>query len=368
MPCTSPLPAWRPKGAGGQPKIEKGGFANLAQRAASGDVETFKLDCGGCLSCRIAKQRDLAVRAYHETLLHGEEKSWFLTLTYADEFLPFDRGLNKRDLQLFLKRFRKANGAGLKYMACGEYGDFGTRRAHYHIALWGHEFKDRRRWKMTPPKYPGGPRYWLYRSKTLEKAWTDPSSGRPIGHAWLGALTYSSAAYVAAYTTKKLTGSKSYWHYLRADANGDVGQVAPEFVTVSRGGRTGKGLGYEYYRRFYTDLFPKDFVVHPKTGRKLPVPKYYRRKLEQEFPDAAAPIKAARIAFAEQMQEDSPELRRARHDTLVGLRTKIYGHPDDSDHVDEAGRAALSRLSGRALEAGDYTALSRDVHQQKATR
>ena len=321
------------------------------------DVETFKLDCGSCLSCRIAKQRDLAMRAHHETILWGEERSWFLTLTYNDQHLPHDRGLQKRDLQLFLKRFRKAHGSGLKYMACGEYGDFGTRRPHYHIALWGHSFGDLTRWKMTPPKYPGGPRHWLYRSKSLEQTW-----GK--GYCWIGRLTYASAAYTAAYTTKKLTGRKAYWAYMRENADGELGQVTPEFVTISRGGRTGKGLGYEFYRKHFLDLFPKDYVTHPTSGKKMPVPRYYRRILEQEFPDFAAQLKAKRVEKAQELAEDTAELREARDATLRGLRTKIYGHPEDEEHVDEAARAVLDGLARRNLPRGDYEALARDISQK----
>lgn len=80
------------------------------------------------------------------------KSAWFITLTYKNEYLPTilkDRPiirrhfnipdketLCKRDLQLFLKRLRQANGkksaSQMRYYACGEYGSrYG--RPHYHI-------------------------------------------------------------------------------------------------------------------------------------------------------------------------------------------------------------------------------------------
>lgn len=58
----------------------------------------------------------------------------FVTLTYAEEHLPKDGQLCKRDLQLFIKSLRKKN-KGIRYHAIGEYGsDYG--RPHYHIIMY----------------------------------------------------------------------------------------------------------------------------------------------------------------------------------------------------------------------------------------
>lgn len=365
MACTSPLPAWRPAGSGGRPRIEKAGWTGLAAREASSDVETFRLDCGSCLSCRIAKQRDLAVRAVHQTVISGEENAWFATLTYNDAHLPHDCGLSKEDLRNFMKRFRKAHGSGIKVLGCGEYGDFGTRRAHYHLALWGHSFSDRTPWQPTPKGH------MLYRSAALEAAWSCPkrNCSQPIGHCWLGNLTYESAAYVAGYTTKKIGGSQAFYAYLRYDKDGEMVSVQPEFHTVSRGGRNGKGLAYEFYERYFSDLFPKDYTHIPsrkaKNGMKqVPVPRYYRKLLEKDHPEMAALLKERRVVFAREMAEDTEELRIAR-DATVRAERRLYGHPEDEDHVDGAAEELLARHRRRVLPRGDYEALARDVAAQK---
>ncbi|MCE3047900.1 hypothetical protein LW137_00305 [Helicobacter sp. faydin-H23] len=63
--------------------------------------------------------------------------SIFVTLTYSNEFLPSPPSVSKRELQLFLKRLRKALGdKKIRYYACGEYGDT-FLRPHYHLIIFG---------------------------------------------------------------------------------------------------------------------------------------------------------------------------------------------------------------------------------------
>ena len=91
--------------------------------------------CGKCVMCRIAKRREWTLRLIHESVYW--EDSVFLTLTYSDDYLPKNGSLDKRQLQLFIKRLRKSlNGRSIKYFACGEYGD-NTERPHYHLIIFG---------------------------------------------------------------------------------------------------------------------------------------------------------------------------------------------------------------------------------------
>jgi len=79
---------------------------------------------------------DWATRLYYESRLHVVSK--FVTLTYANAHLTFDKGtaqLVKSDLQKWFKRVRKA-GYTLRYYAVGEYGS-STYRPHYHVILFG---------------------------------------------------------------------------------------------------------------------------------------------------------------------------------------------------------------------------------------
>ncbi len=61
----------------------------------------------------------------------------FVTLTYDEMRLPEDEKLQKRDVQLWLKRLRKRLAPGrFRYFCCGEYGER-TGRPHYHAILFG---------------------------------------------------------------------------------------------------------------------------------------------------------------------------------------------------------------------------------------
>lgn len=62
--------------------------------------------------------------------------SLFVTLTYA--YLPYNGELNKRHVQLFMKRLRKTTTAKLRYYLVGEYGSR-TGRPHYHLLLFNYD-------------------------------------------------------------------------------------------------------------------------------------------------------------------------------------------------------------------------------------
>ena len=92
--------------------------------------------CGQCIGCRLERSRQWAIRCYHEASMY--ERNSFVTLTYDDESLPLGGTLVFRDFQLFMKRLRKQYGAGIRFYACGEYGEkFG--RPHYHVCLFNFE-------------------------------------------------------------------------------------------------------------------------------------------------------------------------------------------------------------------------------------
>lgn len=97
--------------------------------------------CGRCAFCLATRRSDWASRIYFERQLHLD--AYFVTLTYADEFLTYRSGvaqLVKRDLQLWFKKVRKA-GHKFRYYAVGEYGSH-TMRPHYHIIVFGYVPED----------------------------------------------------------------------------------------------------------------------------------------------------------------------------------------------------------------------------------
>ena len=106
------------------------------------DDDTF-FPCGKCPLCLNRRASGWSFRLLQEGL-HAES-AYFITLTYDTNYVPItDKGfmsLDKRDLQLFFKRVRKAHGNGksnIKYYAVGEYGSK-RLRPHYHIIIYNLE-------------------------------------------------------------------------------------------------------------------------------------------------------------------------------------------------------------------------------------
>ena len=208
----------------------------------------------------------------NEASLH--EQNCLITLTYSDAHLPPD-GVQKRDLQLFFKRLRKDHK--VRFYACGEYGEnFG--RPHYHALLFGHDFQDKRPIEASPSGSP------QWSSAKLDTYWQNK------GRTALGAVTFESAAYVARYCTKKITGKGAQDHYSRVDHDtGEIISINPEFGTMSRN----PGIGNAWIKRFKSDVYPADEVI--ARGHPSAVPRYYDQVLEKEDPEAYEAVRKARL-------------------------------------------------------------------------
>ncbi len=93
--------------------------------------------CGQCLHCRINISLIWSTRLKLERDLHKD--SLFVTLTYNDENLPMERGVNTlapADYTKFLKKFRKrVHPRKIRTFGVGEYGKL-SNRPHYHIIVF----------------------------------------------------------------------------------------------------------------------------------------------------------------------------------------------------------------------------------------
>lgn len=249
---------------------------NKAKAQMGIHAPTLMLPCGQCVGCRLERSRQWAIRCVHEASLY--EQNAFITLTYSDEHLPADRSVNHRPFQLFMKRLtkytRKEYGHGVRFYMCGEYGEnFG--RPHFHACLFGHDFEDKTLWKMERD-IP------LYRSKKLEELW-------PYGYSTIGGVTFQSAAYVARYIMKKITGEAAANHYEWMDPEtGEFHNRKPEYTTMSRR----PGIGSRWLEKYRSDVYPDDFVVI--NGKKMKPPKYYDTQYELVYPTDLEQIKKAR--------------------------------------------------------------------------
>lgn len=307
MPCYHPLRAWK---APFDPETGKRGRPVFNERQALCDgLEEMRLPCGQCVGCRLNRSRNWAVRCMHESAL-WEENS-FITLTYGDEFVPPDWSLDVSDFQKFMKRLRKrlwkVYGRRIRVLYSGEYGET-LQRPHFHALIFGHAFLDRVEWsrKNDIP---------LYLSAELQDLWTDPLTLKPLGFATVGELTFESAAYVARYCLKKVTGDAAFWHYCDIDSDGVVvGERKPEFSHMSQ------GVGRGWIDSFRSDVYPSDEVA--LIGRKVTQrpPRYYDKILEEEDPVLFEEVQAAREESAERFAEHNTPERLAVREKIAQSR------------------------------------------------
>lgn len=237
----------------------------------------------------------------HEAHMH--DSNLFLTLTYNDSNLPIGSEgrttINKRDLQLFWKRMRKA-GFDLRYYAVGEYGD-NTGRPHYHAIAFGLLLSDLR-------LYTRSNGFNLYTSAILDKIWG-------LGNCWVGDVTFESCAYVARYVMKKLTGN----HARLYEHEG----ILPEFALMSRGNpshpdsRFHGGIGSSFYSRYKSDMLPHDNTFIRGSVR-ISTPRYYLNKFSLSDPTSFNLLKQKRVLNAlEHAPENTPDRRIAREEVKL---------------------------------------------------
>jgi len=252
---------------------------------------SLSLPCGQCIGCRLERSRQWAMRCLHEAQLHAN--NCFITLTYDDTHLPSDQSLHHRDFQLFLKRLRKKHpGISIRYYMAGEYGE-NYGRPHFHACIFGLDFHDKKLWKRTPSGS------LIYRSEILETLW-------PFGYSSIGDLNFESAAYVARYIMKKQTGKQSEKHYQYSDLiTGEIIQMQPEYNKMS----LKPGIGYEWYKKYRSDVYPHDYVVI--RGKKVKPPKFYDKKYKTDYPYEYDELLYKREKTAKLYQADNTPQRLA---------------------------------------------------------
>lgn len=200
--------------------------------------------CGKCKACLMKTTYDWAHRIMIEAAHHNQ--NCVVTLTYNDEHYPIDGLLCYRDVQLFLKRLRKAVAPiMIRFFVSGEYGDL-KGRPHYHMIIFGYF--------PTDTEYMfqrHGNRF--YKSELMNTLWGN-------GFATVGTLTEKSAFYCAKYLQK---------------LNFSHAPVKP-FVHMS----LKPGIGYQAYSKEM--LNSKKLYLN---GRACSLPRFYYKSLQRDFPE-----------------------------------------------------------------------------------
>lgn len=245
------------------------------------------LPCGSCLGCRLEKSRHMAVRCTHEASMY--QQNCFLTLTYAPEHLPGPSLDLSRPVK-FMKDLRNQFGSGIRAYGCGEYGEK-FLRPHFHICLFNFDFSDKYFIKRSGC-------YDLFGSRVLGELW-------PEGFHTIGDLSFESAAYVARYVTKKITGKKlAEGHYEYVESDGEIKSRVPEQpVSVSRM----PGIGKPWFDKYWSDVYPSDFVV--LRGRQVRPPLYYDRLYSKMDPLGFEEVQRRRVSAAVEFSDENDQER-----------------------------------------------------------
>lgn len=267
MPCYHPLTGYKAR----RVSPDHRGKRAVVFRMREGFYDLpVPIPCGQCIGCRLERSRQWAIRCMHEASLY--DANCFITLTYDNDHLPSFGSLDRDAFPLFMKRLRKSveyvghDGRivrpSIRYFHCGEYGSR-TARPHYHALLFNHDFRDK-----VPFTVRNG--HTVFTSAELGRLW-------PFGLSEIGSVTFESAAYVARYVVKKVTGNELLRQeaYSRLDPDtGEVAMVESEYATMSRR----PGIGKPWLEKFGSEVYPADGVV--VNGMLVKPPRYYDEAYE----------------------------------------------------------------------------------------
>ena len=227
----------------------------------------------------------------------------FITLTYRDDCLPVNGSLDYRDFQLFMKRLRKSfPNSKIRFYMCGEYGEE-LNRPHFHACLFNFDFEDKLPIRLLTNSAK------LFKSKTLERLW-------PFGFASIGAVTFESAAYVARYVMKKVTGDRAKDHYRVIDSDGVISYRTPEFNKMS----LRPGIGAAWMDRYVSDVYPDGECV--VRGHASKSPRYYDKRFSKIDPDSHESLMFQRSIDALECYQDQTDDRLRVREQVAQARIR----------------------------------------------
>jgi len=283
MKCASPM--W----------VKQGGNVNKGQ----------EIPCGKCVICLQNKQSVWTFRIMNE--IDEAETARFVTLTYDEKYIPYinengiigtiwdpksklwmeggyriENTLDNREVQLFIKKCRakiereydttfkgskikeleegirwmkKSEksvkwSSKLRYFGCGEYGENGTERAHWHIIM----INIPREWIKYDPIHEEE-----YSTK-LEEIW-----GK--GFVTVGEITRNRVAYCAGYMMKQVG---RWW-----DKEKEI-RIKP-FQIMSKNPGIGANYVNDENRNYH--LNTENNYTKLQGGYKQPIGRYYKKKI-----------------------------------------------------------------------------------------
>lgn len=275
-----------------------------SQDKCGGKVTGKEVPCGKCPACRSKRASNWSFRLNQED--RRAMSSYFITMTYSPEKMKYTkngfRNLVKRDCQLFFKKLRFAsaetlgvNAGCIKYYLVGEYGTE-RQRPHYHVLLFNANlkvmFSDRDIRKLELTGFDG-------QTNVYCKQWEH-------GHVTVGRVTPASVGYCLVYISKP--------NKIPVHKNDDR---QPEFSLMSKG--IGKGYLTDAMIKWHRQRLDERMycLLNDGTGRKVPMPRYYKDVIYQgeEAVKAKEKIRAKVVAENDSYYlEGGSEYIHAKHE------------------------------------------------------
>lgn len=204
-----------------------------------------RVPCGKCAFCLTNKRSQWMFRIHFE-MRKQMNPGYFLTFTYDEKHVKRVANgrlsLRFRDVQLYLKRLRKAKYYA-KYICVGEYGSI-TNRPHYHMLLW----------TDASPEF-------------LQENWKSSKDNTVLGIVHFGSLTMQSAMYTLKYIIQP-----------KQKIDGELEKTRAQFS---------RGLGLEYLTTAMYDYHTEDYenpvLFGIVDGRKVALPRYYKSKIFTKY-------------------------------------------------------------------------------------
>lgn len=270
--------------------------------------------CGKCIQCLRDFQNQWSFRLSQEC--KRSVLPLFITLTYNDAHLPIgedEKGrihsvLVKKDLQNFIKRFRRYNpqlSKSCRYFAIGEYGSK-KNRCHYHLVLILPELRwtDFRRKSLL----------LHYLKKRVDHAWT--LDHQQIGYTKVKPCEDGQITYITKYMNKL--------------------DKRPHLVKPFR--LMSKSIGLNFLTDAMVNYYLSTFDRTVSNGNcKINIPKYYRQKLD-EYSHKHWMLKRAGLTY-------SDLLPKPQHyqDSLRGIVAEIQR--DFCDNFDSYYRRCVAHIA-----------------------
>lgn len=253
--------------------------------------EEVYVPCGKCPECLSRRASGWSFRLMQEERISSS--SHFLTLTYDTQHVPITpagfMNLDKRDVQLFMKKLRKVHSQKLKYYVVGEYGGK-SNRPHYHMLLFN------------------------ARVDLIQPAWDK-------GAIHYGDVSHASVGYTLKYMCKPPR--------IPMHRNDDR---LREFSLMS------KGLGLSYLSdnmiAWHWDDPQNRMYCNIDNGKKIAMPRYFKNKLytDEERKEIGESTRSRMVTAQEHMLEN-----------YVGDYTRDYNEGIDAAYRKMYKQAAESR-------------------------